>query len=65
MVMKEESEIQINNDEINIEDLIQEQEVVITLTHAGYIKRISADTYTAQKRGEKGYRQWLQKKMTL
>jgi DNA gyrase subunit A len=48
------TEIQKNNDEINIEDLIQEQEVVITLTHAGYIKRISADTYSAQKRGGKG-----------
>lgn len=40
--------------EIDYEDLIQEQEVVITLTHAGYIKRISADTYTAQKRGGRG-----------
>ncbi|MBI6872820.1 DNA gyrase subunit A [Clostridium aciditolerans] len=48
------TEIQRNNDEINIEDLIQEQEVVITLTHAGYIKRILADTYSAQKRGGKG-----------
>ncbi len=38
------TEIQRNNDEINIEDLIQEEDVVITLTHAGYIKRISADT---------------------
>jgi len=48
------TEIQRNNDEINIEDLIQEEEVVITLTHAGYIKRIAADTYSAQKRGGKG-----------
>ncbi|MBV7275766.1 DNA gyrase subunit A [Clostridium sp. PL3] len=48
------TEIQRNNDEINIEDLIQEEDVVITLTHAGYIKRISADTYSAQKRGGKG-----------
>jgi DNA gyrase, A subunit len=48
------TEIERNNDEINIEDLIQEQEVVITLTHAGYIKRIAADTYSAQKRGGKG-----------
>lgn len=48
------TEIQVNNDEINIEDLIQEQQVVITLTHAGYIKRIAADTYSAQRRGGKG-----------
>lgn len=40
--------------EIDIEDLIQEEEVVITLTHSGYIKRISADTYSAQKRGGRG-----------
>ncbi len=40
--------------DINIEDLIQEQEVVITLTGTGYIKRISADTYSAQRRGGKG-----------
>lgn len=42
------------NDEIDIEDLIQEQNVVITLTHAGYIKRIAEDTYTAQRRGGRG-----------
>ena len=40
--------------EIDIEDLIQEEDVVITLTHSGYIKRILADTYSAQKRGGKG-----------
>jgi DNA gyrase subunit A len=41
-------------DEIDIEDLIQEEEVVVTLTHSGYIKRISADTYSAQRRGGRG-----------
>lgn len=40
--------------DIDIEDLIQEEDVVITLTETGYIKRISADTYSAQKRGGKG-----------
>jgi DNA gyrase subunit A len=40
--------------EIDIEDLIQEEEVVITLTNNGYIKRIPADTYSAQRRGGKG-----------
>jgi DNA gyrase subunit A len=48
------TEIQISNEDINIEDLIEEQEVVITLTHSGYIKRISADTYSSQRRGGKG-----------
>ncbi|WP_315117027.1 DNA gyrase subunit A [uncultured Clostridium sp.] len=46
--------IEQNIDEINIEDLIQEEDVVITLTHSGYIKRISADAYSSQKRGGKG-----------
>ncbi len=48
------TQIQKNINEINIEDLIQEEEVVITLTQSGYIKRISADTYSSQKRGGKG-----------
>ena len=48
------TEIQKNANEIDIEDLIEEKEVVITLTHSGYIKRILVDAYTAQKRGGKG-----------
>ena len=36
------------------EDLIDEEDVVITLTHTGYIKRLPADTYNAQKRGGRG-----------
>ena len=40
--------------DIDIEDLIQEEEVTVTLTRAGYIKRISSDTYSAQRRGGKG-----------
>jgi len=41
-------------DEIEEEDLIEEEEVAITLTHLGYIKRIPADTYKSQRRGGKG-----------
>lgn len=41
-------------DEIDIEDLIEEEDNVITLTHQGYIKRLSVDTYRSQKRGGKG-----------
>ena len=40
--------------EVDIEDLIPEEECVFTLTHAGYIKRQPADTYTAQRRGGRG-----------
>jgi len=40
--------------EIDIEDLIKEENNVVTLTHFGYIKRIPADTYRSQRRGGKG-----------
>lgn len=40
--------------EIDIEDLIEEEESVITLTHGGYIKRMPTSTYTSQHRGGKG-----------
>lgn len=40
--------------EIDEEDLIQEKQVVVTLTHLGYLKRIPADTYKTQRRGGKG-----------
>ena len=48
------TEIVPDLDEINEEDLIQEQQVAITLTHLGYIKRVAMDTYKTQKRGGKG-----------
>ncbi|HHX17605.1 MAG TPA: DNA gyrase subunit A [Clostridium sp.] len=52
----DERRTQIIHDEgdIDIEDLIEEEESVITLTHFGYIKRIPADTYKSQRRGGKG-----------
>ena len=51
---KRRTEIQEIEDDIDIEDLIEEEECVYTLTHAGYIKRLPADTYRAQRRGGKG-----------
>ena len=48
------TEIEANVNEIDVEDLIQEREIVITLTHSGYIKRITSDVYSSQKRGGKG-----------
>ena len=48
------TEIAIVEDEIDIEDLIDEEECVYTLTHAGYIKRMSANTYKTQRRGGRG-----------
>ena len=41
-------------EKINVEDMIEEEDVVITLTHFGYIKRLPVDTYKSQKRGGKG-----------
>ena len=40
--------------EIELADLIEEEDMAVTLTHFGYIKRVTADTYRAQKRGGKG-----------
>ena len=40
--------------EIDVEDLIKEEQCVVTLTHFGYIKRMPIDTYKSQKRGGKG-----------
>jgi len=48
------TEIAVGEDDIDIEDLIKEEEIVITLTHFGYIKRLPCDTYRSQKRGGKG-----------
>ncbi|WP_064591019.1 DNA gyrase subunit A [Streptobacillus moniliformis] len=46
----------IENDryEINIEDLIKNEDVIVTITKRGYAKRMSLDSYKAQKRGGKG-----------
>ena len=41
-------------DEIVIEDLIKNEEVIVTITHKGYLKRMPTDTYKSQKRGGKG-----------
>jgi DNA gyrase subunit A len=48
------TEIAVVEDEIDIEDLIDEEECVYTLTNAGYIKRMPANTYRAQRRGGRG-----------
>ena len=48
------TEIQDVEDEIDIEDLIEEEQCIFTLSHAGYIKRVPASTYRAQKRGGRG-----------
>lgn len=48
------TEISVVDDEIDIEDLIEEEECVYTLTNAGYIKRMPASTYRAQRRGGRG-----------
>ena len=48
------SEIQYLADEMRIEDLIEKEDVVITVSHLGYIKRTSAAEYRAQRRGGRG-----------
>ncbi|HEX4445351.1 MAG TPA: DNA gyrase subunit A [Polyangiaceae bacterium] len=51
---KRRTEIVANDAEILEEDLIQEEEMIVTISHAGYIKRTSPKDYRAQKRGGKG-----------
>jgi DNA gyrase subunit A len=51
---KRRTEIVDNEAEIQVEDLIQEEEMVVTISHSGYIKRTPVSTYRAQKRGGKG-----------
>ena len=53
---KRKTEIQDIADEIDVEDLIEEENCVFTLTHGGYIKRLPVSEYRAQGRGGKGIR---------
>ncbi len=46
--------ITLDASDMAIEDLIAEEDVVLTLTHGGYVKRIALDTYRNQKRGGRG-----------
>jgi DNA gyrase subunit A len=48
------TEIQYRADEMSIEDIIAEEDIVITISHLGYIKRTSAEDYRQQKRGGRG-----------
>lgn len=48
------TDIEYANDEINMLDLIEEEDVVVTISHLGYIKRTSAAEYRQQRRGGRG-----------
>ncbi|MDR2457988.1 MAG: DNA gyrase subunit A [Clostridiales Family XIII bacterium] len=51
---KRKTDFEAEEGDINEEDLIEEKQVVVTLTNLGYIKRIDADAYKTQKRGGRG-----------
>ncbi|HEX7465959.1 MAG TPA: DNA gyrase subunit A, partial [Usitatibacter sp.] len=51
---KRRSEIVVNGEELSLEDLITPEDVVVTLSHAGYVKSQPLDEYRAQKRGGRG-----------
>ena len=51
---KRRTEITHASHELNVEDLIADEEMVVTITHTGYVKRIPVAAYRAQKRGGKG-----------
>ena len=46
--------ITADTSKLDVEDLIAVEDIVITLTHGGYIKRLPVDTYRSQKRGGRG-----------
>src|SRR6185369_10278536 len=48
------TEITYLEDEVRMKDLIKEEDVVITISHHGYVKRTPADEYRAQRRGGRG-----------
>src|SRR4029079_2202697 len=48
------TEIQDAVDELTVEDMIAEEDVAISLTHTGYVKRTSITTYRSQRRGGRG-----------
>lgn len=48
------TQIVAEESDIDYEDLIAEEDIVVTLTHAGYIKRLPVDTYRSQRRGGRG-----------
>lgn len=48
------TEIQAAAEELTVEDLIAEEDMVITISHAGYVKRLSVSAYRKQQRGGKG-----------
>ena len=51
---KRRTEIVAKADEINMEDLVKQEDVIVTITHKGYVKRMAMDTYRTQKRGGTG-----------
>ena len=51
---KRRTEITRVEKDLNVEDLIADEEMVVTITHTGYVKRIPVETYRSQKRGGKG-----------
>ena len=48
------TEITVAQDDVDILDLIADEPCIITISHSGYVKRVSVDTYKAQRRGGKG-----------
>ena len=48
------TEIAPATDDIDLDDIIQQEDMAVTMTHLGYVKRIAADSYKAQNRGGKG-----------
>lgn len=48
------TKLEHDDSELDVMDLIEDEEVIVTITHKGYVKRMATDTYSTQKRGGKG-----------
>ncbi|MBL7054218.1 DNA gyrase subunit A [Candidatus Woesearchaeota archaeon] len=46
--------VDVETTDLNMEDLVEKEDMVVTITHSGYIKRLHLDTYKQQRRGGKG-----------
>ena len=59
------SEITIDTSDLDVEDLIADEEMVITLTKQGYIKRMNANVYRNQHKGGAGVSAWRRRKTIM
>ncbi len=65
MAMTVDSQIEYSGGDVSIEDLIADESVVITISHAGYIKRTSLSEYKTQNRGGVGQKKCREQEIKI